>query len=285
MDKREAERFLSKLYRPGQSFEVLYTQPEGGVRRVTRVAEPVAVEGSVGFVDYTAVLAEFERAEAAGYNVYVSAMPLDVQATGKFDRIWVDQDDPEAPYPFGADPNWDGPQWPEPTTLVKTSSEAGGFRWQAIWLFDGAIEAQAARTAMKQLAKKAGADEAVHDARRVLRVPGILNAKRGSAARLVSTSDKVFGLSAFNLPADTALSKLFNAEVNDTKAVLGEWLAGVTEGDRNRKAYVAARFLKGCGVSWADAAAILKLGAMRSNPPLDDDELEHTLNSAYHRST
>jgi hypothetical protein len=137
---------------------------------------------------------------------------------------------------------------------------------------------------MKTLAKRIGADDSVHDARRVLRVPGIMNAKRGTAARLIDTSEGVMSLDAFDLPQDSPVQALLNQPIQNPAHVLGEWLDGATEGDRNRKAYVTARFLKGCGVQYDDAAAILLLGAGRCDPELEEHEVQHALDSAYHRS-
>ena len=136
---------------------------------------------------------------------------------------------------------------------------------------------------VRRLAAKAGADGAVHDPRRVLRVPGLINAKRGSMARLLETHSGTVTEEAFNLPTETALDAIMSKQVVAPHHVIGEWLGGVDEGDRSRKAYVAARFLKSCGVSWIDAAAILKVGAMRCDPVFEDRELEHSVNSAYHR--
>jgi hypothetical protein len=278
MEARESYRFLNRLYNPGDTFEVLYRHEDGTVARQER-------EMADGPAATSDLLDEFARAEDGGYNVYSSAMPLHVQASGTFDRIWVDQDEVTAPWPFGADPNFDGAQWPAPTTLVKTSEAEGGFRWQAIWLISEDIEPAKARIVMKQLAKRIDADGSVHDSRRVLRVPGIMNAKRGSAARLIDTSEGDVSLDAFYLPEDTPMQALLNVEVQNPMHVLGEWLAGAPEGDRNRKAYVAARFLKGCEVDYTDAGAILQLGAQRCDPPLDSTEVQHALDSAYHRSS
>lgn len=278
MDAREVARFLGHLYEENDEFEVAYIQPSttggGRVARVTR---------TYGDAEVQTVLDEMERGETNGFNVYVSALPTSRQASRAFDRIWVDQDDPTAPWPFGADPNFDRPAWPKPTTLVKTSEAEGGFRWQAIWTLDEELTEAEAKTAMKRLAALIGADGSVHDARRVLRVPGIVNAKRGMNARLMDTTTGDIRLAAFDLPQESALDALLNTPVNNPAAVLGEWLSGTGEGDRSRKAYVTARFLKSCGVAWEDSAAILKLGAMRCDPVMEDRELEHSLNSAYHR--
>lgn len=276
MDRREAHRYLNRLYEPGDSIEVLYLNAEGQVARKTVKLD--------GIEDVEQLLNEFERAEAAEFNVYASAMPLGTQKTGKYDRIWIDQDDLEGPWPFGADPKMgDKPNYPAPTTLVKTSEGIGGFRWQAIWLLSERLNGDEARSAMKRLAAAIGADGSVHDPRRVLRVPGIMNVKRGSAARLMESNDGTIDFAAFNLPTETALTALLTAEVQNPNHVLGEFMAGAEEGDRNRKAYMAARHLRAAAVSYNDAAAFLMLGASRCNPPLDERELEHAMNSAYHR--
>lgn len=281
MDAREVARYLDRLYADGDEFEVAYIRPstgEGG-GKVARVTRTYCAEG----VGMESVLSEMERGEANGFNVYVSVLPVSRQTSRAFDRIWVDQDDPTAPWPFGADEAWDRPAWPKPTTLVKTSEAEGGFRWQAIWRLGEVLSEDEARATMKRLAALVGADGSVHDARRVLRVPGIVNAKRGMNARLIDTAPGTVTLGSFDLPEVTTIDQLFAGPVQNPAHVLGEWLDGTTEGDRSRKAYVAARFLKSCGVSWTDAGPILKLGALRCDPPMDDRELEHSLDSAYHR--
>ncbi len=282
MDVREIERFLRRIYDEADEFEVLY-KDEGSPPTVSRGVRTMPLEtGDQRSMDI--LIEEFERAEAAGFNIYVSAMPLHVQERSVYDRIWVDQDDLTAAWPFGADPNFDGTQWPKATTLVKTSEGEGGFRWQAIWRLDEPIDPVKAKIVMKQLAKRIGADETVHDPRRVLRLPGAMNVKRQSAARLIDTFEHPTSLDAFYLPVEDALAKMMNAEVRDPNHVLGEWLAGITEGDRNRTAYVTARFLKSCGVDYGDAGAILLLGARRADPELEAHEVEHALDSAYHRA-
>lgn len=271
MDKREAKRYHERIIDAGDRFEVLYRNEDGRVARKERMV--LGPEYTDELID------EWERAEKAGFNVYMSAMPLNVQEEGVYDRIWVDQDDINATYPFAANDII----WPEPTTLVKTSEEAGGFRWQAIWRLTEPIDAKTAKHAMKTLAKQIGADDTVHDARRVLRVPGLLNVKRGSAARLISTNPEPIAFEAFQIEEPKALESLLNAEVQDPNHVLGEFLDGVSEGNRNRKAYMAARHLYKSAVGYEDAGAILKLGASRCDPPLGERELEHALASAYHR--
>jgi len=262
---------MDRLYSPGARVEMAYIHPdiEGASRRAR------SFEGDI--------FDEMERAEDAGYNVYIGVLPVTVREDDSFDRIWVDQDDPGAAWPFGSDPNWEHPIWPMPTTLVKTSEPEGGFRHQAIWKPTEAISPNKAKSAMKKLATMSGADGSVHDARRVLRVPGLINAKRGQLSQLMSTEEQPISFGAFELPEDTALNDILNGDVNNPAGILGEWLEGATEGDRNRKAYITARFLKGCGVDYEDAGPILKLGAMRCEPELEDRELKHALQSAYRR--
>ena len=80
MDFREAERFLARIYRPGDEFEVLYTKPDGGVARVTRYAEPVAGSESEE-KDFGTVLGEFKRAEEAGYK----GQPIRIMVSKQYD--------------------------------------------------------------------------------------------------------------------------------------------------------------------------------------------------------
>lgn len=270
MDAEQVNRYISKLYQPGQTFELVAIKDNSARRKdFTMGAEEDSLLGAITVF------------EDKGYNVYTSAMPRDVQDTGQYDRLWVDQDDLDGPYPWGTDAEL---QWPEPTTLVKTSEEAGGFRWQAIWLLDKPMEDAEARAAMKRLAKQIGADGGVHDPRRILRVPGVINAKRGTPARLMDTHDGTVSVDTFNLPKDTLVTQLLSAEVNNPNAILGEWLAGAEEGERNKKAYVCARFLRSCGVVHDDALAIVALGGSRSDPALPEHEIRNAVRSAYHAS-
>lgn len=272
MDTRQTQTFIARLFNPGDPLEVAFIHPEkeGAIRRTRKLTE--------------GLFEDMERGEAAGYNVYVGVLPVRLQTGGSYDRIWMDQDDPKAPWPFGADPKWEHPALPDPTTLVKTSEAEGGFRYQAIWLLTEPITEEEGRNAIKRIAEMAGADGSVHDPRRLLRVPGLINAKRGQMAQLMTTNDEPVSIGAFNLPEDTALADILNGPVNNPAGILGEWLAGTEAGGRNRKAYVAARFLKGCGVEIEDAGPILKLGAQRCDPELSDRELAHALQSAYRRA-
>lgn len=274
MDSRQTKRFLDRLYDEGDQIEVAFIQPGGKVARRERAYTPEALPS---------VLDEMERAETAGFNVYVSVLPVAIRKAERYDRVWVDQDDPAAPWPFGADDRWEGASWPMPTTLIKTSDAEGGFRWQAIWRLTKDLDQETGRAVIKRLAARVGGDGSVHDLRRVLRVPGLINAKRGSLARIIDTTTGTISLEAFDLPTETAMEKLLTMPISNPAAVLGEWLEGVEEGDRSRKAYVCARFLKSCEVLWQDAGAIMQLGASRAIPPFPEHELEHALNSAYHR--
>lgn len=274
MDTRQVKRFLARLYEEGDVIDFAFIKPTGQAARRERAYTPEVLPS---------VLDEMGRAEAAGFNVYASVLPVAQRNTKTYDRVWVDQDNPSAPWPFAADENWEGAAWPQPSTLVKTSDADGGFRWQAIWRLTEALDQDEGRSLIKRLATKAGADGSVHDLRRVLRVPGLLNVKRDSMARLLDTSEGDISVNAFNLPTESALDKLLSTPVANPAGVLGEWLAGVQEGDRSRKAYVCARFLKSCGVVWKDAGAIMQLGSSRSEPPFESHELQHALDSAFHR--
>lgn len=282
MDHRETERFLDRLFEPGESFEVAYIKPNGPVRRVKRTIEPVA-GSETGRGDVATLLAEMERAEESGFNVYVGVLPVEDQGV-RYSRVWIDQDTPEAPWPFLPAVDWDRQPLPAPTTLVKTSETASGFRWQAIWRLTEPLSDEEGRKAVRRLADLTGGDPSVVDNRRVLRVPGIVNAKRGQVARLMATSMEETPIGAFDLPEESLVDKILATPVNNPQAILGEWLAGTEEGERNRKAYIVSRFLKSCEVEMVDAAAIVKLGASRCDPVLPDHEIEHAVKSAYHKA-
>lgn len=278
VDREQVESFLNHLYAPGQRFELVAVK-DGNARRHTFTLDEANV---LTVLDATTTFEERE------WNVYASAMPLDVQESGEYDRVWVDRDDPEAPWPFGADAAWEYPAWPQPTTLVRTSRAANGARWQAIWLLDEPIPAEKAKKLMKTLAVMGQTDKSVHDARRVLRVPGVRNSKRDSNARLLSTTSGKTTIESFMVPKETTsdevtIQSLMRTPVSAPHEVLGEWLEGSEEGDRARKAFVTARFLKSCKVKYDDALAIVNTGAKRADPPLSDAEVVHSVKSAYNR--
>jgi hypothetical protein len=277
MDQEQVTRFFGRLYQPGQHFELVAVK-DGQARRKT-----------FEWVGQTPViLSALEGFEALGYNLYASVLPLERQEIGGYDRIWIDRDDPSAPWPFGADDNWNYVQWPEPTTLVRTSEAETGFRWQAIWKLDQILPEKEARDTIKRLAQRGVGDTSVHDPRRVFRIPGLMNAKRGSVSRLLSTFPEEVSVATFDLDAGiteagVTLDHLMQMDLQRPHEVLGEWLAGVSEGDRARKAYVTGRFLKSCGVTFDDALIIVATGARRAEPALSDAEVTHAVRSAYHK--
>lgn len=271
MQEEQTRAWFEALYEDGQHFELVAIKDGNARRKTFQWGNDDVPMG---------VLDACEAFEAHGFDVYASVMPLEVQTSKHYDRIWIDQDDLDGPWPWGTDPNL---QWPQPTTLVKTSEEGGSFRWQAVWLLKGMLlTEQEARNVMRRLAKAIGADGKVHDPRRILRVPGILNAKRGVPARYMGGTTEATTVEAFNLPKETAVQALMEAQVSKPQAILGEWLAGFPEGERNQKAYICARFLRSCEVAHDDALAIVAVGARRCQPPMDDQEVYNAVRSAYH---
>lgn len=276
-DLEQVKTYFKRLYEPGQHFELVAIKGATARRKTFEYAE-----------DSTSVYSAVEQFENLSFNVFASALPLEVQKQGSYDRIWVDRDDVTAPWPFGADPKWEYAAWPKPTTLVQTSSTSEGFRWQAIWKLDELVPEDEARSIIKRLAKIGIADASVHDPRRILRVPGVMNAKRQSVSKLLGSSSDVTSVASFLLPDDIAtegvtLDALMAVNVSAPHQILGEWLNGTDEGDRARKAFVTARFLKSCLVSFDDALAIVNTGAKRATPPLSDSEVIHSVRSAYNR--
>jgi len=271
MDADQARQWFDALYEEeGDAFELVAIK-NGRAHRKEYVWGDDDAQYSV--------LDGIEAAEAGGWDIYASVMPLGQQSTGMYDRVWVDQDDLDGPWPWGTDPDL---QWPKPATLVKTSEEGGSHRWQAVWLLANELEEDEARRTMKRLAKLIGADQKVHDPRRILRVPGVMNAKRGMPASYQGGTPGRIHLDSFNLPTASVLAGLMEAQVRAPQAILGEWLAGVQEGERNQKAYIAARFLRSCEVGHDDALAIVAVGARRCDPSMDEQEVYNAVRSAYH---
>jgi hypothetical protein len=270
MDADQARTWLEALYDDGDSFELVAIK-DGKAHRKTYTWNDDDHQYSV--------LDGIEAAEQGGWDVYASAMPLGQQGKGFYDRVWIDQDDLDGPWPWGTDADL---QWPAPTTLVKTSEEGGSFRWQAIWRLSSELHPDQAKGTMRRLANLIGADLKVHDPRRILRVPGVMNAKRGVPARLMGGAPGRITISAFNLPKETAVTELLQAQVSKPQSILGEWLAGFPEGERNQKAYICARFLRSCDVGYDDALAIVAVGARRCTPSMDEQEVFNAVRSAFH---
>lgn len=268
MDVEQTHTWLEAVYEDGDRFELVAIKDKRARRKTFTWG-----------LDDNPVLEAIEAFEEHGFDVYASAMPLQAQENGVYDRVWVDQDDLNGPWPWGNDPDL---QWPKPTTLVKTSEGGGGFRWQAIWKLKESMSEQDGRNIMRRLAKRIGADGKVHDPRRILRVPGVTNAKRGMMSRYLGGYPDPISIEAFNLPKETAVQQLMEAQVSKPHAILGEWLEGFGEGERNQKAYICARFLRSCDVTHDDALAIVAVGARRCTPPMDDQEVYNAVRSAYH---
>ena len=231
MDFEQVQDWLDAIYNDGDQFELVAIKDKKARRKTFTYGGQKHTYNGQRTLE---VLHAIEAFEAAGFDVYASAMPLQVQQRKTYDRVWVDQDDLDGPWPWGTDADV---QWPEATTLVKTSEEGGSFRWQAIWLLSKELDEAAGRRLMQRLAKKIGADQKVHDPRRILRIPGVINAKRGMMARYMGgATDTKWHPDAFNLPDETALQTLLEGEVRKPQGILGEWLAGFGEGERNSKA-------------------------------------------------
>lgn len=269
MQTEQIVKYFDRLYDPGDLYELVAIK-DGTARRAKFAYQDDNREA-------LEALAEFEN---LGWNLYTSVLPLQKQQAGVYDRVWLDRDDVTA-----KDLNGD---WPTANVHVGTSQTDEGFRWQRIWRLDEELTEDEGRSLIKRLAKAGHGDSAVHDPRRVLRIPGLTNHKRGTPTVLLDYhefSDYRVSVDMFPVAADPkqelTAEGLMNMDVRNPNHVLGEWLTGADEGERARKAYVTARFLKSCGVEYQDALAIVNTGAKRSTPPLRDDEVIHAVESAY----
>ncbi len=276
MDFEQVANWLDAVYSNGDLFELVAIKDGKARRKTFTYGGRQHTYGGIATVEVCDAIQVFEE---KGFDVYASALPLQMQAKGLYDRLWVDQDDLQGPWPWGTDPDL---QWPKPTTMVKTSEEGGSHRWQAIWLLNENLSEEDGRRYMRSLAKQIGADMKVHDPRRILRVPGVMNAKRGMMARFMGGDTGLVSTDAFKLPKETAVQAMLEAQVQNPTAILGEWLAGFGEGERNQKAYICARFLRSCDVVHDDALAIVAVGARRCQPSMDEQEVFNAVWSAYH---
>ena len=102
-------------------------------------------------------------------NIYVSVLPRSNGESGRnedvdrFDRLWIDWDEPNEP-----------PKWPvAPSVEVATSPELNPGKRQAIWLLTTPVTGQECRALNLRLAAAVGvgADTGVFDPARVFRVP------------------------------------------------------------------------------------------------------------------
>lgn len=270
MRRDQVVAYFDRLYDPGDLFEIVAIK-DGKARRAKFAYQD----------DNAEVLEALAGFEDLGWNLYASVLPLQKQKAKVYDRVWLDRDDVTV-----KDLDTD---WPDANLYVKTSQAKEGYRWQRIWRLDTELPEDEARSLIKRIAKAGHGDEAVHDPRRVLRIPGLTNHKRGTPTELIQASISAdyrvsperFPVVERLTPETVTVEALMQAKINDPKHVLGEWLRGADEGERARKAYVTARFLKSCAVDYEDALAIVNTGAKRSTPPLSDQEVIHAVESAY----
>lgn len=271
MQRDQVVAYFDRLYDPGDLFEIVAIK-DGKARRAKFAYQD----------DNAEVLEALAGFDNLGWNLYASVLPMQKQKAKTYDRVWLDRDDVTRK-------DLDD-EWPEASLYVKTSDAKEGYRWQRIWRLDTELPEDEARDLIKRIAKAGHGDEAVHDPRRVLRIPGLTNHKRNTPTELLNGRELTYRVSPDDFPvaprltAETVTAEaLMQAKINDPKHVLGEWLNGAEEGERARKAYVTARFLKSCAVEYEDALAIVNTGAKRSTPPLSDQEVIHAVESAYGR--
>ena len=93
---------------------------------------------------------------------------------------------------------------PKPSAVIESSKD----RFQVLWSVDGFSKDQA-EAAVRNIARRFGADEAVWDCARVLRVPGFRNTKREEPfyARLVTGERSAHVLTPKDFPAFPALER------------------------------------------------------------------------------
>src|SRR5690606_2875309 len=123
MDREQLTRHLGRLYGESEHIELVALKSGQAKRNPFRCPDD-------GEEDVQAIKV-FEEKD---WNIYGSVLPLERQEEKRYDRVWIERDELNAPWPFGDDPNWNYPAWPDPAVIVRTSQEAGGTRWQAVWM-------------------------------------------------------------------------------------------------------------------------------------------------------
>jgi len=177
---------------------------------------------------------------------------------------------------------------PEPTMVVFS-----GHGVHAYWRLSQAIRELALWTRyQKALIGKLGSDTKIHDAPRIMRMPGTVNFKHEPAVDCLAVggSGQPVELAAMNVsPADDSMTQMTQIPIaTRDRSNLGRdtmrFVAfGEGQGNRDNAMFGAACEYAGNGFSFDEAMADLYAAGKKCSPPLEDWEIEAKVRSAYSR--
>jgi len=176
---------------------------------------------------------------------------------------------------------------PQPTAIVMTGG--GSHLW---WRLAEPVAVEVWRLAQKAIISRfASADRAIHDAPRIMRLPGTTNHKHGVVAEVLEVNASTHPISAFMRPKvvvapppPPAATTPSPADTSSTsRARL--WLSkreGGTEGNRNTALFKAAACVyQDFDLDRETTLALIRdWNATANHPPLDDREVSDTVASA-----
>lgn len=227
------------------------------------------------------------RAEHDGQNVYIGANPRrekggkDAASVALARCLFVDIDGVSI---GEAESRLAKTGLPRPTCVV-VSGGGVHFWWRLAEPITNLSEWTARQRAIIPLL---GADKAIHDPPRIMRLVGTMNVKRGKPCELVECDGgRVYGLDQF--PAETvsvgaihhrASASMHNGgETALSRATLLFLRSGATEGERNVKLFHAACDYAGCGLN--EEQAHRELGDVAERCGMDAAEVRQAIRSAY----
>ena len=180
---------------------------------------------------------------------------------------------------------------PAPTIILFSG---GGYH--LYWRLEDAIADMARWTRLQRgiIAKLKGVgldqvDGKIHDAPRIMRLPGFTNHKRGVPAALIECEPaRVYAVAEFpegEAPSVFECAPQTNVSIEDARLAYKTMQfisGGAPEGERNARLFAAACDMAGCGIAREVADPLLIQGASLCG--LDDMETRQTIESAWKKS-
>jgi hypothetical protein len=168
-----AAQHIRDLFEPHERVSLVFLDRQPDAKR-PRVVPRLALASSVAGDGYQRWL---RHMNASRYDVYIGMNPVKPEATGRtkddiaaVKHLYLDFDDGGRK---AVDALIARPGIPPPSFIVQTSPE----KYQVIWKAEG-FDAPTSERLLRGLARESGADVAVTDVSRVLRLPGFNNWKR-----------------------------------------------------------------------------------------------------------
>ena len=165
-DTPQATEYLSKLFDPSDRIALMFLKKDADVRHKFLTAEEAAS---------SSCLKQLQKANAAGWNVYVCMNPLKADRRVKENiaairTIYLDVDENGR---AAFDKIFQSQLVPEPSFVLQSSPD----KFYFVWRIEPSLSASEQESLLKAMVQEFGADPAATDAVRVLRLPGLKNHK------------------------------------------------------------------------------------------------------------